>query len=699
MRKVQVGIDLGTTNTLACCRVKGKMKLIKFRGSQILPSVLYVEKKDDGTIVETVGKSAKIKGMGDPENYIHSAKTYIGLTGDNKKIWNCHGKSYTPTDVAEKILSEVHKKVRETYSLEKDDIVQAVITIPAYFTSTQSDETKRAGERAGMEVLRIITEPVAAAVSVAEDVEGKIFVVDLGGGTFDVSVLNVSNEKYSTLEIGGERRLGGDDFDEKLMEFFLKYIEDDLDIDLSSLAASGLDYEVYYGMMSKIRSGAIELKEGLSEDDEYDLEIPKLFTYGPDNKSYDFSITMDREEFNNICSELFERIMNVIKTIVEKSNKFTKDEIKSIYLVGGSCYIPKVQEDVEKYFGISANSEQDRVTQVAIGAGKIADAWDGFSPEQDRIDPFEDKLQDIISHSMGIEVVNEKNERVYSELLAEGSFYPCNHMEKYKTSYDNQEEVIINVYEKTNKFASNSFENNPNDFDFYGSFVLDGIEKAPAGEIPIAVTFEYDQSRTLHVTAEDTKNNNKKKVTLHKGELIDKSSKVVSTDFYLLLDVSGSMYGSRINEAKNACINLIQETLDLNIHRLGIITFGSRVQMISNLTQNKDKLIAAVKNVISNGSTNMSDAIKLAYDSYDNNKSNKAIILITDGQPDNYELTHYIANKAKSHGVSIATIGVHDADETFLRRISGDTNLTFMVNNISKLSETFGEAVVNLLRK
>ena len=159
------------------------------------------------------------------------------------------------------------------------------------------------------------------------------------------------------------------------------------------------------------------------------------------------------------------------------------------------------------------------------------------------------------------------------------------------------------------------------------------------------------------------------------------------------------MYGSRINEAKNACINLIQETLDLNIHRLGIITFGSRVQMISNLTQNKDKLIAAVKNVISNGSTNMSDAIKLAYDSYDNNKSNKAIILITDGQPDNYELTHYIANKAKSHGVSIATIGVHDADETFLRRISGDTNLTFMVNNISKLSETFGEAVVNLLRK
>ena len=204
MRKVQVGIDLGTTNTLACCRVKGKMKLVKFKGGTMLPSVMYVEQQDDESIKEIVGKAAKIKGLEDPDNYISSSKTYIGLTGSNKKTWNCHNHIYTPTDVATKILEEVHKKVRDMYDLEDGDIVQAVITIPAYFTSTQSDETKRAGERAGMEVLRIITEPVAAALAAAEDIKGKIFVVDLGGGTFDVSVLDIG-DKYTTLEIGGER--------------------------------------------------------------------------------------------------------------------------------------------------------------------------------------------------------------------------------------------------------------------------------------------------------------------------------------------------------------------------------------------------------------------------------------------------------------------------------------------------------------
>ena len=259
MKKVQVGIDLGTTNTLACCRVKGKLKLLKFKGSNMLPSILYVEKREDGSLKEIVGKAAKIKGLQDPNNCIRSSKTYIGLTGKNKKIWKCQGKEYNPTDVATLILKEVHKKVRDTYGLEDEDIVQAVITIPAYFTSTQSDETKRAGEKAGMEVLRIITEPVAAAVAVADvdEIKGKIFVVDLGGGTFDVSVLNITNEKYSTLEIGGERRLGGDDFDNALMKHFLKYIEDDLLIDLSSLEKSGLSYQSYYSMMGKIREAAV----------------------------------------------------------------------------------------------------------------------------------------------------------------------------------------------------------------------------------------------------------------------------------------------------------------------------------------------------------------------------------------------------------------------------------------------------------
>ena len=465
MKKVQVGIDLGTTNTLACCRIKGRMKLLKFRSSQMLPSVMYVEKQSDGTIREIVGKPAKVKGQKDPDNCIHSSKTYIGLTGENKRTWTCHGKTYTPTDVAARILGEVHQKVRETYDLDDEDIVQAVITVPAYFSSTQSDETKQAGRRAGMEVLRIITEPVAAAVSAAEDTNGKIFVVDLGGGTFDVSALNVDSKGLSTLDIGGERKLGGDDFDNYLVKYFLKYIESDLSMDLSSLEKSGLDYENYHTMMAKIRNGAVELKEELSESDEAEVDIPGLFTYGSDKRSYDFSMSMSREEFNQICKPLFEKIIQVIDQTVRASKKFKKEELKKIFLVGGSCYIPKVQEDVENYFGFSANAEQDRATQVAMGAGKIADAWNGFTPEQGRVDPFDDKLQDIIPHSMGIEVLDEDDKSMFSELLPEGSSYPCVCNEIYRNAYDYQESVIIRVYEKTNRNSPDRIKKNDKNFD------------------------------------------------------------------------------------------------------------------------------------------------------------------------------------------------------------------------------------------
>ena len=698
MRKVQVGIDLGTTNTLACCRVKGKMKLIKFKGGKkMLPSVLYVEKQEDGTIKEIVGKAAKMKGLEDPNNCISSSKTYIGLTGSRKKTWTCHGKTYTPTDVATKILEEIHKKVRSEYDLEDGDIVQAVITIPAYFTSTQSDETKKAGERAGMEVLRIITEPVAAAVSVADGEYGKIFVVDLGGGTFDVSVLEIGN-KYKTLDIGGERRLGGDDFDEILIEYFLKYIEDDLNIDLSDLDASGLDYENYYVMMSKIRNAAIETKEELSDSEEYDIYIPALFRYG-DNLSYDFTMTVSREEFNDLCKPLFDKVIQVIDETVEKSNNFTIDEIKKIYLVGGSCYIPKIQDDVEEYFGIAPDSEQDRAIQVAMGAGKIADAWNAFTPEPGRLDPFEDMLLDIISHDMGIEALGKHNTSEFDCILKEGTTYPCSFKKIYYTSADNQETVVIKVYEKTDSGASDFLERNEAAFDLYGSFELTGIAPAPAGATPIEVTFDYDRSRTLCVTAEDTKNHIVQTVTLHKGKNISLVKSIDATDFYLLIDVSGSMRGDKIEQAKKACVKLIQEMLDLSVHRLGIITFGDVDTLLCGLTRDKSQLMLAVDRVTVRGQTRMHSAIIHARDELKNSNNKKAIIIITDGAPDSRNGTEMVAKETKEKGISIATIGVDGADSGYLSKIASDDSLNFKVSNIAKLSDTFGQAVENLLRK
>ena len=222
MSTIQIGIDLGTTNTLVYGKANGKIKPVKINGSVTIPSVLYVE--EDGT--EIVGKKAKQKEYLDPDNGIHSSKTYMGTD----KKWTIRGKEYTPTDVATLILSNVHEEVRKKYNLSDDDIVQAVITIPAYFSSNQSDETKKAGERAGFEVLRIITEPVAAAYNINPSDNGLICVIDLGGGTFDVSVVDKQKDKFTVLGLTGDKRLGGDDFDKKLEEYFLKDIEDDIDI-------------------------------------------------------------------------------------------------------------------------------------------------------------------------------------------------------------------------------------------------------------------------------------------------------------------------------------------------------------------------------------------------------------------------------------------------------------------------------------
>lgn len=259
MRIIQIGIDLGTTNTLVYGKIDGRIKPVKFNGNVTLPSVMFVE--EDGSII--IGRKAKQKENADPHNGIHSSKTFIGLkvkdeSGNySEKEWVIRGQKFNPTDVAAHILSEVRKGVMKKYSLTEDDVIQAVITIPAYFTSNQSDETKKAGERAGLEVLRVITEPVAAAYNINPQDNSLICVIYLGGGTFDVSVVNKQKEKYSVMGIDGDPRLGGDDFDKALEEYFLNDIQDDIGIDLSSLEKSGLSYEQYYRMKSLIRQEAI----------------------------------------------------------------------------------------------------------------------------------------------------------------------------------------------------------------------------------------------------------------------------------------------------------------------------------------------------------------------------------------------------------------------------------------------------------
>ena len=368
MDNIFVGIDLGTTNTFACHLKRGRPELIRFQGSgKMIPSVLYV---DNGKVF--VGREAELRGRMDPLNVIRSSKTYMG---DPTKVWEINGKVFTPTDVAAEILKEVKAQILKKFKCPPETKINAVITVPAYFAGNQKDETKKAGKLAGLNVLQIITEPMAAAVAAIRfpHLDEKIFVMNLSDIALDLSILKADNQShtYRVLDISGGRTLGGDDFDSLLYEYLIGIIQDDLGLDLSEQKTSGLDYNEYYNMIARVREAAKIAKLELNE-----ATTCQIVNYR--RRNYDFSTELTREEFNDICRPLFDKITSRIKNFIDGSNAFTLDEISTIILAGSGCNIPKVREEIEKFFGKRVLDPQiDSEVLVAAGAGFVAESMRG----------------------------------------------------------------------------------------------------------------------------------------------------------------------------------------------------------------------------------------------------------------------------------------------------------------------------------
>jgi len=507
MEEIFIGIDLGTTNTLACCLKKGRPNFIRFAGSgEMLPSVLYVDEEEN----IFVGAKAKKRGVIDPLNVIRSSKTYMA---DFEKSWTVHGKTFTPTEVAAEILGEVKRQIIKKLRCSEDAAISAVITVPAYFTANQKDETKKAGVAAGFNVLQIITEPMAAAVAVVRELglDEKIFVVDLGGGTFDISVLQADqkNRTYRALDIDGDRKLGGDDFDALIYNHFIDIIQRDTNLDLSTQENSKLDYNEYYSMTGRVLEAAEDAKIALSEEENYTADLLNLFQY--DGKTYDLTVNLTRDKFNEICQPLYDKITSRIQKFIDNSDKFKADEIGTVILAGGSCHIPKVKAEVEKIFGKRTDTQLDLGTLVAVGACFVAETFSGVTTE---IEPAE-KFEDIISHSLGVEVLAQDGvTKVLSKIISKGDVYPCQKTKLYTTTMDNQTTIPIYIYEagadSENIAAIEAHE-------FYGDLSLEIEDTAPAGVPVINVTFSYDKSGTLEVTASDEKSGVNKTVTIKKG--------------------------------------------------------------------------------------------------------------------------------------------------------------------------------------
>lgn len=653
MEKLYIGIDLGTTNSVVSYFDNGTIEYLRFRNQEAISSVMLYK---EGKI--TIGDMAKKKAVSNPANFIKSSKTFMG---DNSKTWDIEDKSFTPTDVATEILKEIKKTLDKKFSDVSEFI--AVITIPAYFTSTQIDETKKAGENAGLIVKQIITEPVAAAVAYGfeDELNQKLFIVDIGGGTFDTSILKVSNRNFETLAIDGDNKLGGDDFDNHILEYLLKYIRKEKGVNLASFEKSGISEDEYIKAKQVLITKSEEIKKELSAYEEVEIEISNLLS------GYNLSTKISRDEFEDISSITIDKIKRTIKKTLDDSQYSTAD-IDKVVLVGGSSKIPIVREFVTELFGKAPYSDKPLDKLVAMGAGIVAQDDNAVS------------IRDIISHSLGVELINEN----FSPILKKNQNYPISHTEIYSTTMDYQQSVDINVYEGED-------EENVNNNDFYGGFSLENIEQANAGVPEIEVTFEFDKNRILKVTAKDLKSSSSKSENIE----IDKGAKKKITldikpfDIALVIDVSGSMCGYPLEKAKEACTMMVSDMIDLNVHQVGLVEFDSYANTLSYLSQNKDSLKNSISQLSCKGGTDIADGLReTRQEVLARAENNKLTILVTDGGSSESPAISQ-AEMMKKEKTRIVAIGVgHGVNESLLENIASNGDY-YQIDSIDELANIF----------
>ncbi|XP_042607402.1 endoplasmic reticulum chaperone BiP-like [Cyprinus carpio] len=496
-----IGIDLGTTYSCVGVFKNGRVEIIaNDQGNRITPS--YVAFTTEGE--RLIGDAAKNQLTSNPENTVFNAKRLIGRTwGDSsvqqdikyfpfkvieKKnkphiqldIGSGQMKTFTPEEISAMVLTKM-KETAEAYLGEK--VTHAVVTVPAYFNDAQRQATKDAGTIAGLNVMRIISEPTAAAIAYGLDKSDgvkNILVFDLGGGTFDVSLLTIDNGVFEVVATNGDTHLGGEDFDQRVMEHFIKLYKD----------KTGKDVRKDNRAMQKLRREVEKAKRALSTQHQARIEIEYFF------KGEDFSETLTRTKFEELNVDLFRSTMKLVQKVLEDSD-LKKTDIDEIVLVGGSTRIPKIKQLVKEFFNGKEPSRGINPDEaMAYGAAVQAGVLSGEENIGDLV------LLDVCPLTLGIETVGA----VMTKLIPRNTVVPTKKSQIFSTASDNQPTVTIKVYESE---CSLTKDNN-----LLGTFDLTGIPPAPRGVPQIEVTFEIDVNSILRVTAKDLGTGNKNKITI-----------------------------------------------------------------------------------------------------------------------------------------------------------------------------------------
>ena len=468
-----IGIDLGTTNSCVAVIEGGEAVVIPNpEGARTTPSVVAFTKTGE----RMVGQVAKRQAITNPDRTVSSIKREMG---SNYKV-NIDGKAYTPQEISAMVLSKL-KADAEAYLGEK--ITSAVITVPAYFTDAQRQATKDAGKIAGLEVKRIINEPTAAALSYGIDKENdqKVMVYDLGGGTFDVSIIEIGDGVQEVLATAGNNRLGGDDFDQRIIDWMVQSFKSETGIDLSADKMA----------MQRLKESAEKSKIELSGVTTSNINLPFITADATGPKHLDLTLT--RAKFNELTADLVEKTMGPVKTALSDSG-LSIGEIDKVLMVGGSSRIPAVQDAVKSLIGKEPfkgiNPDECVAIGAAIQAGVLGGEVDGLL------------LLDVTPLSLGVETMGG----VMTKIIDRNTTIPTKKSQIFSTAADNQTQVEINILQGEREFARDNKQ--------LGLFALTGIAPAPRGIPQIEVTFDIDANGIVNVSAKDLGTGAQQQITI-----------------------------------------------------------------------------------------------------------------------------------------------------------------------------------------
>jgi molecular chaperone DnaK len=472
-----LGIDLGTTNSAFAVMEGGDPEIIpNAEGDRTTPSVVAFTDDEE----RLVGKPAKNQAVQNPERTIQSIKRHMGEGGYTVEI---DGEDYTPEQISAMILQKIKRDAEDYLG---DEIEKAVITVPAYFSDKQRQATKDAGEIAGFDVERIINEPTAASMAYGldDDSDQTVLVYDLGGGTFDVSILDLGGGVYEVVATNGDNDLGGDDWDQAVIDWLADEFE----------AEHGIDLRDDRQALQRLKDAAEEAKIELSNRKEATITLP--FIAADDDGPKDLDATLSRAKFESLTKDLIDRTVGPAEQALEDAG-YSKSDINEVLLVGGSTRMPQVREKVEELTGQEPRKSVNPDEAVALGAAIQGGVLSG--------DVDDIVLLDVTPLSLGIEVKGGLFER----LIEKNTTIPTEESKVFTTAADNQTQVQVRVFQGEREMADQN--------ELLGEFQLAGIPPAPAGTPQIEVTFNIDENGIVNVEAEDKGSGNAESITIEGG--------------------------------------------------------------------------------------------------------------------------------------------------------------------------------------